>query len=169
MSDFEDYYEILQVHPLAEPEVIKAAYRKLAEKYHPDINKDPAAEERMKKINLAYETLSDSLKRKQYYSEWLREKGTTASSTKTSTLSEKLDRENISESQDTSSYRYYSSTSPRSLRKRINRRFGWVIPVVWFLGCIGFARILEPHWHLGWWWWVLVIGGTTLWTYVLYR
>ncbi|MCX5799662.1 MAG: DnaJ domain-containing protein, partial [Proteobacteria bacterium] len=54
MKPFEDYYEILQVHHLAEPEVIQAAYRKLAQKYHPDIDKSPAAVERMKKINIAY-------------------------------------------------------------------------------------------------------------------
>ena len=47
---WEDYYEILQIHHSAEPEIIKAAYGKLAQKYHPDINKDPAAGERMKKI-----------------------------------------------------------------------------------------------------------------------
>ena len=67
---WEDYYEILQIHHSAEPEIIKAAYGKLAQKYHPDINKDPAAGERMKKINLAYEVLSNPEKRKQYDAEW---------------------------------------------------------------------------------------------------
>ena len=77
---WEDYYEILQVHPSAELEVIRAAYRKLAQKYHPDINKDPAAGERMKKINLAYEVLSDPEKRKHYDSEWFRKVGVTGKS-----------------------------------------------------------------------------------------
>lgn len=75
MSYFEDYYEILQVHPLAEPEIIKAAYQRLAQKYHPDINKDPAANERMAKINNANEVLSDPEKRQRYHSEWLQNQG----------------------------------------------------------------------------------------------
>lgn len=58
-----DYYDILQVSPTAEKEVIEAAYRKLAQKYHPDINKSPEAEEKMKRINAAYEVLSDPAKR----------------------------------------------------------------------------------------------------------
>ena len=76
MANFEDYYEILQVHPSAEPEVIEAAFKRLARKYHPDLNRDLAAAERMKRINRAYETLHDPEKRKQYHSEWLRKMGT---------------------------------------------------------------------------------------------
>jgi curved DNA-binding protein CbpA len=82
MDIFEDYYEILQVHPSAEPEVIKAAYGKLARKYHSDLNPNPAAEEKMKKINIAYEVLSDPEQRKRYYGEWLQKKGDTAGSAK---------------------------------------------------------------------------------------
>lgn len=78
--NWEDYYEILQVHPSAELEVIQAAYRKLVQKYHPDINKDPAAGERMKKINIAYEALSDPEKRRQYDSEWFRKGNMTGKS-----------------------------------------------------------------------------------------
>lgn len=66
MPILEDFYAILQVHFLAEPEVIESAYRRLARKYHPDVNKSPGAESRMKKINEAYETLSDQAKRRQY-------------------------------------------------------------------------------------------------------
>ncbi|MBE0426934.1 MAG: DnaJ domain-containing protein [Nitrospirae bacterium] len=58
-----DYYDILQVSPTAEKEVIEAAYRKLAQKYHPDINKSPESEEKMKRVNAAYEVLSDPVKR----------------------------------------------------------------------------------------------------------
>ena len=47
---WKDYYEILQVHPLAEQEVIAAAYRRLAMKYHPDRNKDPGAEGQAKEL-----------------------------------------------------------------------------------------------------------------------
>ena len=61
-----DYYEILQVSPKVEPEVIQAAYRRLARKYHPDVNKSPQAAERMKQINEAYEVLRDPAKRAAY-------------------------------------------------------------------------------------------------------
>jgi len=77
---WEDYYEILQIHPSAEPEIIKAAYGKLAQKYHPDVSKDPTAEERTKKINLAHEVLSNPEKRKQYDAEWFRKSGVTGKS-----------------------------------------------------------------------------------------
>ena len=66
MDYLEDYYEILQVHHLAEPEVIEAAYRKLAQKYHPDVNRGTNAAERMKRINEAHDVLSDALRRKDY-------------------------------------------------------------------------------------------------------
>ncbi len=59
-------YEVLGVSPDASFEEIKKAYRKLARKYHPDINKSPEAEEKFKEINAAYEILSDAQKRKQY-------------------------------------------------------------------------------------------------------
>ena len=61
-----DYYRILQVHPSAEKEVIDAAYRKLAAKYHPDVSQVSDAVERMKQINTAYEVLSDPVKRAAY-------------------------------------------------------------------------------------------------------
>ena len=76
--EWEDYYEILQVHPSAEPEVVEAAYRRLTRKYHPDVNKDTTAPDRMKKINIAYEVLGNSDKRKRYDSEWLRRAGKAA-------------------------------------------------------------------------------------------
>lgn len=66
MTDFIDYYRILQVHSIAEPEVIEGAYKKLCKKYHPDICKQADAEEKMKMINQAYEILGDSLNRKEY-------------------------------------------------------------------------------------------------------
>jgi curved DNA-binding protein CbpA len=56
-----DYYQVLGLNHSASQEQIKAAYRKLAFQYHPDRNKeDPAAGERMKKINEAYAVLSES-------------------------------------------------------------------------------------------------------------
>lgn len=67
-SASEDYYEILQIHPKAEPEIIRAAYRRLVQKYHPDKNPDYSAEqdECMKKISMAYSVLKDPVKRAAY-------------------------------------------------------------------------------------------------------
>lgn len=59
-------YETLGVSENASPDEIKKSYRKLARKYHPDINKEKEAEEKFKEINAAYEILSDEKKRSQY-------------------------------------------------------------------------------------------------------
>ena len=59
-------YETLEVSPNATNDEIKKSYRRLARKYHPDINKEKDAEEKFKEINAAYEILSDEKKRKQY-------------------------------------------------------------------------------------------------------
>jgi curved DNA-binding protein len=59
-------YETLGVEASASDDDGKKAYRRLARKYHPDINKDSGAEEKFKEINAAYEILSDPAKRKQY-------------------------------------------------------------------------------------------------------
>jgi len=60
------YYRVLQVDPQAEAEVIQSAYRRLAAKYHPDVNKSPTTEAKMKEINAAYEVLGDPQKRAEY-------------------------------------------------------------------------------------------------------
>lgn len=59
-------YTTLEVSPGASDAEIKKAYRKLARQYHPDVNKDPGAEEKFKEINAAYEVLSDKEKRAKY-------------------------------------------------------------------------------------------------------
>ena len=59
-------YETLNVSESASSDEIKKAYRKLARKYHPDINKDESAVDKFKEINAAYEVLSDTKKKQQY-------------------------------------------------------------------------------------------------------
>ena len=61
-----DYYEVLGVSKDADEKEIKSAFRKLAKKYHPDVSKEPDAEERFKEAQEAYAVLSDSEKRAQY-------------------------------------------------------------------------------------------------------
>ena len=65
-TSIENFYKILQVDPSAEPEVITAAYHRLARKYHPDTNTSPDAKLKMQAINEAYDTLSNPAKRTDY-------------------------------------------------------------------------------------------------------
>ena len=67
MADKRDYYEVLGVEKSASEAELKSAYRKLAKKYHPDLNKDNKdAEAKFKEVNEAYEVLSDADKRQKY-------------------------------------------------------------------------------------------------------
>jgi curved DNA-binding protein len=78
MENFRNYYEILGVPREATLDEIKQAYRKLARKYHPDLNPgDKTAEERFKTLGEAYEILSDEEKRAQYeqFSQYWKQKG----------------------------------------------------------------------------------------------
>lgn len=64
--DYKDYYEILGVKKDASQDEIQKAYRKLARKFHPDVNKAPEAETKFKELGEAYEVLKDEDKRKKY-------------------------------------------------------------------------------------------------------
>ncbi|WP_338526405.1 DnaJ C-terminal domain-containing protein [Pseudomonas batumici] len=64
--DFKDYYKILGVEPTADDKAIKAAYRKLARKYHPDVSKEKDAEAKFKDASEAYEALRSADKRAEY-------------------------------------------------------------------------------------------------------
>lgn len=66
MMSKRDYYEVLGVSKSATKEEIRKAYRKLSKQYHPDLNKEPGAEEKFKEVTEAFETLSDETKRAQY-------------------------------------------------------------------------------------------------------
>lgn len=72
MNYCEDYYEILQVHHMAEPEIISSAYRRLAKKYHPDVSKNKTSGAIMQKINEAYRILKEPDSRRQYHKKWMK-------------------------------------------------------------------------------------------------
>jgi curved DNA-binding protein len=63
---FRDYYDVLGVPRDASQDDIKSAYRRLARKFHPDVNKEPDAEDRFKEVSEAYEVLRDPDKRERY-------------------------------------------------------------------------------------------------------
>jgi curved DNA-binding protein len=64
--EFKDYYQILGVEPDADSKTIKTAYRKLARKYHPDMNPEKGAEDKFKEVAEAYEVLKDAGRRAEY-------------------------------------------------------------------------------------------------------
>ena len=64
--EFKDYYAILGVAESADAKTIKTAYRKLARKYHPDVNRESGAEDRFKEVAEAYEVLGNAEKRAEY-------------------------------------------------------------------------------------------------------
>jgi curved DNA-binding protein len=66
MTDQPDLYKLLQVDSEADPDVIQAAYRRLAQKFHPDLAAGPEAAERMVAINGAWEVLGDPVRRLEY-------------------------------------------------------------------------------------------------------
>ncbi|MEB8493623.1 DnaJ domain-containing protein, partial [Acidithiobacillus ferriphilus] len=64
--EYKDYYKILGVERSADADAIKASYRKMARKYHPDVSKEKDAEDRFKDLQEAYEVLKDPEKRAAY-------------------------------------------------------------------------------------------------------
>ncbi|HEX2910852.1 MAG TPA: DnaJ domain-containing protein [Chloroflexia bacterium] len=73
-------YKVLAIDPSADTDVISAVYRTLSKKYHPDINKSPEAEQRMREINRAYEMLKDPAQRRKVDEELARENNRGAAS-----------------------------------------------------------------------------------------
>ncbi|MFC2036213.1 DnaJ domain-containing protein [Chloroflexota bacterium] len=73
-QNLKDYYQILQVHPTAEQEIIRAAYDRLAKKYHPDVNQAPSSTKKMTDINEAFEVLGNLERRRSYHPEWLQKR-----------------------------------------------------------------------------------------------
>ena len=64
--DFKDYYALLGVEPDADTKTIKTAYRKLARKYHPDVNPEKGAEDKFKEVAAAYNVLKNTERRADY-------------------------------------------------------------------------------------------------------
>lgn len=86
-----NYYDILQINKNASPEIIEKAYKVLAKKYHPDLQTEEnkkQAEEILKKINEAYEILSNPEKKKNYDDSLLEEERSAFEGTKTSDISD---------------------------------------------------------------------------------
>jgi curved DNA-binding protein CbpA len=106
--DIRGYYSILGVSHNANFLEIKKSYRKLARKYHPDRNKSPLAEETIKKINEAFEILSDRRKRKQYDLE-----ASNIYDAPESTIEEK--EENLSDQMQRNSYNFTGPESKSNL------------------------------------------------------
>jgi len=108
--NWKDYYKTLQVDQEAEPEIIKGAFERLARKYHPDLNSNSDATQRMTEINEAYGILGDAEKRKNYHMAYLQRINSSRGSNPPPQYSQ-------SPPSSTSSSPYSSSPRPRSNTK----------------------------------------------------
>ena len=106
--DSRGFYAILGVSQDANFQEIKKSYRKLAKKYHPDRNKSPHAEEIIKKINEAFEALSDRRKRKQYDRE-------SSNIFDQKDLNNEENEENLSDQKQMNSYKFAKPQSENNL------------------------------------------------------
>ena len=144
-----DLYETLQVSPTAEPEVIEAAYRRLALKYHPDKNPSPDADERMKQLNRAYEILQDPARRAKYDAWRNRTRSTPPPRAESSNASSPPKdsspppkAEPKSDPPPASSYASPPSYSKPRSRSRL-RTIVWIIVAIVVIGGVGRSLVMQ--------------------------
>lgn len=113
---WKDYYKILQVHPTAGQEVIKAAYERLAKIYHPDLNQGISASQMMKDINEAYQVLGTLETRRLYHPEWLKRRKQNNYETPPKTFT-----------YDETSKQYESSIYPSNNSNRLRPAVKWIV------------------------------------------
>ena len=137
----DDWYEILQVSPNADPEVIHAAYKRLAHKWHPDRRPgDASASDRMKLLNEAYEVLSNPGKRKQYDTTRAAKNGAQKAGISNSTTNEQYEPSSPSApAQNQHDGDVNSRTSGQGSPKPT------MSPLAWCLFAIGLVLFLMDH------------------------
>ena len=123
---FRDYYDILGIERSASPGEIQKAYRKLARKYHPDINKTKEGEEKFKEINEAYEVLRDKNKRGKYdylYSN-LNNANSSNADTRSQTYKQKKMYSDMGYYKDTDNFEEYLKQKQKEFREKQNLNKG---------------------------------------------
>lgn len=140
--ELHNHYKTLQVDPAAEPEVIAAAYRRLAQKYHPDINPSPGAKLRMQAINYAYDVLHDPITRMRHDEELVAQ-----SSTQQSVVDEQRLRTVIEAARRQARQEWQQQARATAARRRTRIWFGVVLMCV---ACISVSAtvlaVVQPRW-----------------------